>query len=121
MLLLRLNHALLRYPFDIPTEAFSFKLFKQAFAAVQASIVHLQGVPLARRFALVPLGPPLLSYSSTCKAVFKYNPATKTVDLVVDKDYQKGQSPCQLIYDIIKNLVNNLTYVDYTSIVMQVV
>jgi hypothetical protein len=24
-----------RYPFDIPTEAFSFKLFKQAFAAVQ--------------------------------------------------------------------------------------
>jgi histone-lysine N-methyltransferase SETD3 len=41
--------------------------FKQAFAAVQASIVHLQGVALARRFALVPLGPPLLSYSSTAK------------------------------------------------------
>lgn len=29
--------------------------------------VHMQGVPLARRFALVPLGPPLLSYSSTAK------------------------------------------------------
>lgn len=58
---------LCRYPFDIPSEAFSFLRFKQAFAAVQASIVHLQGVPLARRFALVPLGPPLLSYSSTCK------------------------------------------------------
>lgn len=28
---------------------------------------HQQGVPLARRFALVPLGPPLLSYSSTAK------------------------------------------------------
>lgn len=27
----------------------------------------MQGVPLARRFALVPLGPPLLSYSSTAK------------------------------------------------------
>eukprot|EP00878_Enallax_costatus_P010172 GHUV01010618.1.p1 GENE.GHUV01010618.1~~GHUV01010618.1.p1 ORF type:complete len:451 (+),score=91.21 GHUV01010618.1:1244-2596(+) len=79
-----------KYPFDIPTEAFSFKLFKQAFAAVQASIVHLQGVPLARRFALVPLGPPLLSYSSTCKAVFKYNKESKTVDLVVDRDYNTG-------------------------------
>ena len=40
----------------------------QAFAAVQASVVHLQGVPLSKRFALVPLGPPLLTYSSTCKA-----------------------------------------------------
>ena len=39
----------------------------QAFAAVQASVVHLQGVPLSKRFALVPLGPPLLSYSSTSK------------------------------------------------------
>jgi len=29
--------------------------------------VHLQGMPLARRFALVPLGPPLLSYNSTSK------------------------------------------------------
>ena len=42
-------------------------LFVQAFAAVQASVVHLQGVPLSKRFALVPLGPPLLSYSSTSK------------------------------------------------------
>jgi histone-lysine N-methyltransferase SETD3 len=40
----------------------------QAFAAVQASVVHLQGVPLSKRFALVPLGPPLLTYSSTAKA-----------------------------------------------------
>ena len=39
----------------------------QAFAAVQASVVHLQGVPLSKRFALVPLGPPILSYSSTSK------------------------------------------------------
>ena len=33
----------------------------------QSSVVHLQGVPLSRRFALVPLGPPLLSYSPTAK------------------------------------------------------
>lgn len=55
------------YPYDIPTEAFSLTLFTQAFATVQASIVHLQDVPLSKRFALVPLGPPLLSYSSTSK------------------------------------------------------
>ena len=41
----------------------------QAFAAVQASVVHLQGVPLSKRFALVPLGPPILSYSSTSKVL----------------------------------------------------
>lgn len=27
-----------RYPFDIPTEAFSFDIFKQAFAAVQVGV-----------------------------------------------------------------------------------
>jgi hypothetical protein len=31
-----------RYPFDVPSEAFTFLRFKQAFAAIQASIVHLQ-------------------------------------------------------------------------------
>lgn len=79
-----------KYPFDIPTEAFSFDLFKQAFTAVQASIVHLQGVPLAQRFALVPLGPPLLSYSSTCKAMVGYNKERKAVELVVDRAYNAG-------------------------------
>jgi hypothetical protein len=34
-----------KYPYDVPTEAFSFELFKQAFAAVQASVVHLQVQP----------------------------------------------------------------------------
>lgn len=76
-----------KYPFDLPTEAFSFKLFKQAFAAVQTSIVHLQGVPLAKRFALVPMGPPLLAYSSTCKALLQYNQGAGAVELVVDRDY----------------------------------
>ena len=28
--------------------------------------MHLQGVPLAKRFAIVPMGPPLLTYSSVC-------------------------------------------------------
>ncbi|KAJ9519357.1 hypothetical protein QJQ45_023150 [Haematococcus lacustris] len=79
-----------RYPFDLPTETFSFERFKQAFAAVQASIVHLQGVPPSRRFALVPLGPPLLSYSSTSKALFTYNEASKCVELRVDQSYSPG-------------------------------
>ncbi|KIY95099.1 hypothetical protein MNEG_12863, partial [Monoraphidium neglectum] len=79
-----------KYPFDIPTEAFPFERFRQAFAAVQASVVHLQGVAPSRRFALVPLGPPLLSYSSTCKAMLSHNDAAKRVELVVDRDYQVG-------------------------------
>lgn len=31
-----------QYPYDIPTEAFSFEIFKQAFAAIQSCVVHLQ-------------------------------------------------------------------------------
>lgn len=34
--------AMQQYPFDIPTEAFPFEIFKQAFVAVQSCIVHLQ-------------------------------------------------------------------------------
>ena len=49
----------------------------QAFAAVQASVVHLQGVTLSKRFALVPLGPPLLTYSSTAKACFRRMPCPR--------------------------------------------
>eukprot|EP00243_Klebsormidium_subtile_P004495 TRINITY_DN18494_c0_g1_i1.p1 TRINITY_DN18494_c0_g1~~TRINITY_DN18494_c0_g1_i1.p1 ORF type:complete len:542 (+),score=174.02 TRINITY_DN18494_c0_g1_i1:279-1904(+) len=77
------------YPFDIPTEAFTFQIFKQAFAAVQASVVHLQGVNLAKRFALVPLGPPLTSYKSNCRAMLKANAGH--VELEVDRDYEQGE------------------------------
>ncbi|KAG6516395.1 ribulose-1,5 bisphosphate carboxylase/oxygenase large subunit N-methyltransferase, chloroplastic-like isoform X1 [Zingiber officinale] len=77
-----------QYPFDIPTEAFPFEIFKQAFVAVQSCVVHLQKVTLARRFALVPLGPPLLAYKSNCKAMLT---ATDTsVQLVVDCPYKAG-------------------------------
>ncbi|TYH99566.1 hypothetical protein ES332_A11G075300v1 [Gossypium tomentosum] len=31
-----------QYPYDIPTEAFPFEIFKQAFVAVQSCVVHLQ-------------------------------------------------------------------------------
>ncbi|KAG1331333.1 putative actin-histidine N-methyltransferase [Cocos nucifera] len=31
-----------QYPFDIPTEAFPFEIFKQAFVAIQSCVVHLQ-------------------------------------------------------------------------------
>lgn len=77
-----------QYPYDIPTEAFPFEIFKQAFVAVQSCVVHLQKVSLARRFALVPLGPPLLSYRSNCKAML--NAVDDAVQLVVDRPYKNG-------------------------------
>lgn len=78
-----------QYPFDIPTEAFSFEIFKQAFVAVQSCVVHLQKVSLARRFALVPLGPPLLAYKSNCKAML--TAVDDAVQLVVDRPYKAGE------------------------------
>ncbi|KAF7801662.1 ribulose-1,5 bisphosphate carboxylase/oxygenase large subunit N-methyltransferase, chloroplastic-like [Senna tora] len=78
-----------QYPFDIPTEAFSFEIFKQAFVAVQSCVVHLQKVSLARRFALVPLGPPLLAYRSNCKAML--SAVDGAVELVVDRPYNAGE------------------------------
>ncbi|TYI54426.1 hypothetical protein E1A91_D11G074000v1 [Gossypium mustelinum] len=72
-----------QYPYDIPTEAFPFEIFKQAFVAVQSCVVHLQKVPLAQRFALVPLGPPLLAYRSNCKAML--SAVNGAVELVVDR------------------------------------
>lgn len=79
-----------QYPYDIPTEAFSFEIFKQAFVAVQSCVVHLQKVSLARRFALVPLGPPLLAYRSNCKAML--TAVDGAVELVVDRPYKAGES-----------------------------
>ncbi|KAL5797142.1 hypothetical protein ACOSQ2_001962 [Xanthoceras sorbifolium] len=79
-----------QYPYDIPTEAFQFEIFKQAFVAVQSCVVHLQKVSLARRFALVPLGPPLLAYSSNCKAML--TAVDGAVELVVDRPYKAGES-----------------------------
>lgn len=79
-----------QYPYDIPTEAFPFEIFKQAFVAVQSCVVHLQKVSLARRFALVPLGPPLLAYRSNCKAML--TAANGAVQLVVDRPYKAGES-----------------------------
>ncbi|XP_021299207.1 LOW QUALITY PROTEIN: histone-lysine N-methyltransferase setd3 [Herrania umbratica] len=79
-----------QYPYDIPTEAFPFEIFKQAFVAVQSCVVHLQKVALARRFALVPLGPPLLAYRSNCKAML--SAVDGAVELVVDRPYKAGES-----------------------------
>ncbi|WCJ27501.1 Rubisco methyltransferase family protein [Euphorbia peplus] len=77
-----------QYPYDIPTDAFPFEIFKQAFVAIQSCVVHLQKVSLARRFALVPLGPPLLAYCSNCKAML--TAADDAVELVVDRAYKAG-------------------------------
>lgn len=43
---------------------------------------------LARRFALVPLGPPLLAYKSNCKAMLKA--VGDNVQLEVDRSYKAG-------------------------------
>eukprot|EP01024_Parvocaulis_polyphysoides_P026998 TRINITY_DN24549_c0_g2_i4.p1 TRINITY_DN24549_c0_g2~~TRINITY_DN24549_c0_g2_i4.p1 ORF type:complete len:472 (-),score=56.62 TRINITY_DN24549_c0_g2_i4:330-1745(-) len=77
------------YPYDVPTEQFPFEVFLQAFAAVQSSIVHLQNVPPAKRFALLPLGPPMLTYSSTSRGMIAYD--NDQVVLRVDKEYEEGQ------------------------------
>lgn len=53
--------------------------------------IYIQGVELSKRFAVIPLGPPLLSYSSTSKATFKYKPEEREVQLVVDREYLPGQ------------------------------
>ncbi|XP_059644609.1 uncharacterized protein LOC132286309 [Cornus florida] len=79
-----------QYPYDIPTEAFSFEIFKQAFVAVQSCVVHLQKVSLARRFALVPLGPPLLAYRSNCKAML--TAVDGAVQLAIDRPCKAGES-----------------------------
>lgn len=45
---------------------------------------------MARRFALVPLGPPLLAYRSNCKAML--TAVDGAVQLVVDRPYKAGES-----------------------------
>lgn len=153
-----------KYPFDLPTETFTFERFQSAFAAVQASLVHLQvgwgaagvvrwdsqapcgapvrhqvpaqpmplvlctwaaspgsasrpgaqwpahtihpvplpwpahpctthpqGVPIAKRFALVPLGPPLLAYSSTSKSMLVYDEEQRAVVLRTAGPVEAGQ------------------------------
>lgn len=50
----------------------------------------IQKVSLARRFALVPLGPPLLAYCSNCKAML--TAVDGAVQLVVDRPYKAGES-----------------------------
>lgn len=49
----------------------------------------IQKVSLARRFALVPLGPPLLAYRSNCKAML--TAVEGAVQLVVDRPYKAGE------------------------------
>lgn len=57
--------------------------------------LYLQGVSLARRFALVPLGPPLLAYKSNCKAMLKA--VGDNVQLEVDRAY-KADDPISVWY-----------------------
>lgn len=79
-----------RYPFDAPSQVFTEANFISAYCAVQAAVVHLMGVPPALRFALVPLGPPLLQYSATSKAVLRWDDAARAVVLDVDAPVRAG-------------------------------
>lgn len=57
---------LCRYPFDIPSEAFTFTRFKQAFAAIQASIVHLQVCVCVQRYQKMPESSSLRARVGAC-------------------------------------------------------
>jgi hypothetical protein len=51
-----------QYPFDVPTEAFPFEIFKQAFVAVQSCVVHLQVLCCAFDFRFSNMVPEHLIY-----------------------------------------------------------
>ncbi|XP_073116625.1 uncharacterized protein [Elaeis guineensis] len=60
----------------------------------ETELAYLDGSPtrkvnLARRFALVPLGPPLLAYKSNCKAML--TAVSDAVELVVDRPFKAGE------------------------------
>ena len=59
------------YPYDLPTQQFSFRTFLGAFAAVQANVLHMQGVGTSRRFALVPLAAPLARWDPQSRAMLR--------------------------------------------------
>lgn len=67
---------------------FHCSLFLDVFLNFVNNLV-IQKVSLARRFALVPLGPPLLAYRSNCKAML--TAVDGTVQLVVDRPYKAGE------------------------------
>ena len=77
----------------MPSLVFPFEVFLSAFVAIQGSILHLrgEGVGPGKRFALCPLGPPLVKYSSSSKALISYDPKAEAVQLVADKRYEAGE------------------------------
>ncbi|GIL63283.1 hypothetical protein Vafri_17382 [Volvox africanus] len=54
-------------------------------------LLVVQGVPIAKRFALVPLGPPLMAYSSTSKNMITYDEENRAVRLVVSGPVEAGR------------------------------
>jgi hypothetical protein len=68
-------------------------------------LIQEQKVSLARRFALVPLGPPLLTYRSNCKAMLTAD--GDSVRLVVDRPYKAGE-PIIIWYFVFFSCINIL-------------
>ncbi|KAI6680726.1 hypothetical protein NL676_034607 [Syzygium grande] len=78
-----------QYPYDIPTEAFPFEIFKQAFVAIQSCVVHLQKVSPCTKFCFSSSWSPLLAYRSICKTML--TAVDGAVELVVDCAYKAGE------------------------------
>lgn len=79
----------------------------------------MQKVSLAQRFALVPLGPPLLAYGSNCKAML--TAADDAVQLVVDRPYKAGESiAVWYVVNICQDYAANLLQADLLNSVLLV-
>lgn len=73
---------------------------------------------MAQRFALVPLGPPVLAYSSNCKAML--TAADDAVQLVVDRPYKAGESIAVWYVNICQDYAANLLQADLLNSVLLV-
>lgn len=74
---------------------------------------------MAQRFALVPLGPPLLAYGSKCKAML--TATDDAVQLVVDRPYKAGESIAVWYVDYIyQDYIANLLQADLLNSVLLV-
>ena len=82
-------------PYKPPQQAWTRPYRLALDASLRACTPALACLPAcccSKRFSLVPLGPPLLTYSSTAnKAVLRFDPESHEIQLAVDRAYQPGE------------------------------
>jgi hypothetical protein len=83
-----MQNTLYIHVFVLPSFSFNNLPSLSTMSANWSFVFWNQNVSLARRFALVPLGPPLLAYCSNCKAML--SAVDGAVELVVDRPYKAG-------------------------------